>query len=87
MGPSLPDRCRAFLEREVPPGLGYVSGSIAERILALAARGVPLDEELRELLPICVEESRSVASTLPASARVYLLESAALLEEVSRGGG
>ena len=83
---SLRERCRAFLEREVPPGLGYVSDSIAEQVLAAVARGVPLDGELRELLPICVEESRSVAASLPAAARAYLLESAALLEEASRDG-
>lgn len=82
---ALASRCRAFLAREVPAGLDHVAGSIAERILALAANGIPLDDELAELLPLCVAESRARAEALPAGARAYLLDSAGLLDEIARG--
>ncbi|KAA0251600.1 hypothetical protein FBQ97_11525 [Acidobacteria bacterium ACD] len=82
----LAERCRVFLAREVPAGLDYVSGSIAERVLAMAANGIPLDEELAELVPLCVQESRTRAEDLPGDARAYLLASADLLEEIGREG-
>ena len=81
---TLRQRCRAFVERPAPAGLGYVPDSIAERILRLTAEGFgPLDHELAELLELCIPETHAAAEALQGEARAYLLESAALLEEVA----
>lgn len=81
---SLRDRVREFLSRKPPEGLSDVPGSVAEMALAAYADGQPLDEEMRDLLELCIPESRDHARSLTGAAKAYLLESAGLLEEISR---
>ena len=83
MNDDLRKRCRRFLERIPPDGLGYVAGSVAERALAGYAAGVAPDGEMLELLEIVVAESRETAEAAGAAAAEYLLASAALLEEIA----
>jgi hypothetical protein len=80
---ALRERCRAFLERRPPPDLGYVPDSVAERILARAAAGEEIDDELREILEICLLDTQASAALFEGDARAYLLESAELLAEIS----
>jgi hypothetical protein len=67
----------------VPPGIGYVPDSIAERIVALTARRAPLDPDLLELLSICIPELHAEAESHTGEARRYFADCAALLEEIA----
>lgn len=87
MTAALRARIRAFLEGEPPAGLGYVPDSIAERILRLAAAGEPLDDEMEELLDLCVLETRDAAERRTGAVRDYLEGSAALLEAIAAERG
>jgi hypothetical protein len=80
---SLRERCAAFLEKRPPKSLGYVTDSIAERVLRLAAAGEAIDGEMRELLELCLMETQTSAAGFEGEARAYLLEGAELLEEIS----
>ncbi len=87
MSAPLAARCRAFLERPVPKGVRYVPDAIAERILRLTAAGKELDEELAELLFLCIPETREAAAGATGEARAWWEESASLLEEIAEVSG
>lgn len=85
MADSLQSRAAAFVDRPVPAGLDYVSGSIAERIIAqYAAEGrLDVDDELGELLELTVMEASASVDQYEGAAREYMAESAAILEAIA----
>ncbi len=85
MTEDLRERCRRFVEKTPPPDLAYAGNSVAERILRMCAAGIAPDGELLDLLEIVVADSRETAEKLGGAAGAYLLESAALLEEIAGG--
>ena len=85
MNQDLRKRCGEFVKRVPPPNLGYVGGSVAERVLAGYAAGVAPDDETLELLEIVIADSRETAGVIGGAAAEYLLSSAGLLEEIAAG--
>jgi hypothetical protein len=85
MSNSLQQRAQQFLQRPVPPELDYVSGSMAERLIAAYAKqgAAALDDEARELLEICLMETESAIDEKTGAARDYLQESADILQGIA----
>ena len=84
MSDRLQQRAKAFLTRPIPKDLDYAPGSISERLIAAYAEQVPaaLDEELRELLELCVVEAEAAAEGAAGELRDYLEESAGILRAI-----
>ena len=84
MSQALQQRARDFLARPAPKGIKYVKGSIAEQILAAYAKegSLTADEELTELLELCVMETEAAIDSHKSEASAYFQESAAILEGI-----
>ena len=83
MSAELQARARAFLQRPIPEGIGYVPDSIAERFIARYAQAgsLPDDDEAMELLGLACMESSAMADQLTdPMASAYFRESSAILE-------
>lgn len=75
--------CRAYLQQGPPPHMDdYVPESLTEIIIALGAEGQPLDDDLREIATIILQESDDLAQITDRAIRQYLQTGAALVGRV-----
>ena len=85
MSAEIQARARSFLNRKIPPGIGYVPDSIAERFIAKYAQEgeLPDDAETMELLGLAAMETNTMLDKLEdAEAVDYFRESSAILESI-----
>ena len=76
-------KCRAYLQQGPPPHMkDYVPESLTEIIIALGAEGQPLDDDLREIAVIILQESDDLAQITDRAIRRYLQTGAALVGRV-----
>lgn len=81
---NLAARCKAYLEAGPPAHMSeYVSGSITEIIISAGAKGVPIDDELRELGEIVQMEAEGFDDAYDdPEIRAYMKRGAELVGEV-----
>jgi len=83
--PALRERAAGFLTGPIPAELKphHVPGSLAERIMAVCARGEALDPELREIAGLAVVEyDDAIAGARTEELKAYYAESRALLADI-----
>jgi hypothetical protein len=84
-GPSLPERCRSYLENGPPAHMtSYVPGSLAEVVVAHGAKELPLDPELREIGQIILNERTTIERESDLEVRAYLQSGIDLVDAVLR---
>ncbi|MFC1735359.1 hypothetical protein ACFL1X_04530 [Candidatus Hydrogenedentota bacterium] len=84
---ALQGRAQRFLDRPIPEGMAYVPGSISEGMIRVyaatgSAESIREDEEMMELLEICVVEGEAAAQTKSGKERAFFEESAAILRAI-----
>ena len=76
-------RCQVFVDKQPPPEVEYVPGSISERWMRHFAAGGAFDAEMIELLGLCIIEASDAEEQMKTpEAKRYFRESGQLLRSI-----